>query len=167
METNTDKSESTQPEKSAQTASGTTKKGGFMGFIKKYPIIFTALMGLLAVTIVYFFKDYQAKNQKAVIEKRATEQLEQNNHELLMLMCKPLVWSIRAEMLRGNLDQVNTFTSDLVKEKNFQFIHLVDPNGTIIVSTDKKMEGQSAIGFLDPALLGSDSVVFQHNTQIC
>lgn len=136
-----------------------TKKQKAVSLIKKYPVITTALVGLIAVVAVYFWKDIQGNKQKAAIEQMAATQLKQNNETMLKLMAKPLVWSIRAEMLRGNMEQVNIFTSDLVKEKNFQFIYLVDPAGMIIVSTDKKMEGQPVGDMFAPALVQTDSVV--------
>lgn len=52
-------------------------------------------------------------------------------------MARPLVCSSRAEMLPGNLQQVNLFTVDLAKEQNFQFIYIVDKDCTIILPTDK------------------------------
>lgn len=141
------------------TTSETTQKRSFWQFIRKYPVFLTALLGILAVTAVYFWKDMQGRNQKAEVEKMATAQIEQNLHDMLRLMSKPLIWSIRSEMLRGNIEQVNIFTNDLVKEKNFQYIHLIDPDGNIIVSTDKKLEGQSANGMFDNSILQTDSVM--------
>lgn len=144
-----------------------SKKGSFSKFIKKHPVLFTALVGILAVVIVYFWKDIEGNRRSAKIEKRANEQLQQNSEDMMKLVTKPLIWSIRSEMLRGNLEQVNLFTNELVKEKNFQFIHLIDPGGSIIVSTDKKLEGQSAIGMFDANLIQADSViVINNNTEM-
>lgn len=140
------------------SSGNTTKKQKTMSFIRKNPVLTTALIGILAVVAVYFWKDIQGKKQKAAIEEMAVAQLNQNSSSMLRLMAKPLVWSIRAEMLRGNMEQVNIFTSDLVKEKHFQFIHLIDPEGKIILSTDKKMEGQAVGNMFEPALLKTDSV---------
>lgn len=137
-----------------------TEKGFSLStFIKKYPVLAAIICGLIAVAIVYFWKDIQMKKAKGEITRKADEQLLQNNQDMLKLMCKPLVWSIRSEMLRGNMEQVNVFTTDLVKEKNFQFIHIVDPAGTIIVSTDKKLEGQPAEGKIDALALTTDSIM--------
>jgi hypothetical protein len=91
-------------------------------FIKKHPVIFTIILALIALACVYYWKNYQARKQKEAIENIATVQLMQNNVEMLKLLSKPLVWSIRSEMLRGNLEQVNIYTNDMVKEKNFRFI---------------------------------------------
>ncbi len=140
-----------------------TKKEKTMSFIRKNPVITTALVGILAVVAVYFWKDIQGGREKVAIEKMATAQLNEKNQTMLKLLAKPLVWSIRAEMLRGNMEQVNIFTTDLVKEKNFQFIYMIDPDGKIIASTDKKLEGQTVAGMFDAALLKTDSVIVVNN----
>ena len=132
-------------------------------FIKKHPVVFTIIIALIAIVCVYFWKGYQAKKQKALIENLATEQLMQNNIEMLKLLSKPLIWSIRSEMLRGNLEQVNIYTNDMVKEKNFNFIYLVSPGDSILISTDKKFQGQSAKGMFEDELLKTDSLVAVNN----
>lgn len=127
-------------------------------FIKKYPVLVTILIAIVAILIVYYWKDAKAKKEKAAVVAMASEQLVQNNRHMLKLLCKPLVWSIRSEMLRGNLEQVDIYTSDLVKEKNFQFIYIVDPQGQILISTNKKLQGRPASGILADSLLLKDSV---------
>ena len=128
-------------------------------FIRRNPVLFTALMGLLAVVIVYFWKDWQSKSKVAAIEKMATEQLMGKSEELLKLAAKPFVWSIRAEMLRENMDQVNSYTKEMVREKNFQIIYLIDPQGKIVISTDKKLEGLSANSMFEAGMLQTDSIM--------
>lgn len=154
---NTEVAEDTTAKNSQQEQQ--TKKEKAVSFVKRNPVLTTALIGIIAVVAVYFWKDIQGSKQKTALEEMAVAQLRQNNETMLKLMAKPLVWSIRAEMLRGNMEQVNIFTSDLVKEKNFQFIYMIDPEGKIIVSTDKKLEGQLAGSMFESSLLQTDSVV--------
>jgi hypothetical protein len=85
----------------------------------------------------------------------------ESKQEMLVLFCKPLVWSVRSELLRRNLEQVDVLISDLVKEKNMESIHLVDPSGVLFLSTDKKLEGQPAGDGLDKNLLTTDSITVQ------
>lgn len=62
-------------------------------------------------------------------------------------------WAVRGEMLRENMDQVNQYFMNLVKEPGFRKIQLVDiNNSTVIISTDKKDEG-SAVS--DTAILNA------------
>lgn len=132
-------------------------------FIKKHPVVITIIVAIIVISCVYFWKDYKAKKQKEMIENMATVQLMQNNVEMLKLLSKPLIWSIRSEMLRGNLEQVNIYTNDMVKEKNFQFIYLISPGDSMLISTDKKFQGQSAKGMFEENLLNTDSLVAVNN----
>lgn len=144
------------PEKGIDEISNTAKT--FSGFVKRNPVLFTILVALVALVSVYFWKDTEGKNKRRVVEKMASEQLLQINVDMLKLMAKPLIWSIRSEMLRGNMDQVNIYTKELVQEKNFQYVHIVEPGGKILISTNKKLEGQPAAGILEASLLQTDSV---------
>lgn len=137
----------------------TTPKGDKRGFIRKHPVITTILIALLALVVVYFWKDMQGKRERKAVIEQATLQLQNTNKEMLVLLCKPLVWNIRVELLRENQEQVVLFTNDMVKEKNLESIHLIKPSGEFLVSTNKKLEGQSAAGIFDTALLDSDSTI--------
>lgn len=129
------------------------------GFFRRNPVLTTALIGILAVAIVYFWKDMERKRKVASIQKMATEQMVQNSEDMLKLATKPFVWSVRAEMLRENMDQVNNYFKEMVREKNFELIYLVNPDQKIIVSTDKKLEGQSANELFDPTVFQTDSII--------
>jgi hypothetical protein len=54
---------------------------------------------------------------------------------------------------------------DLVKEKNFQFIHLIAPDGYVLLSTNKSLEGKLIGNNVEPTLLlvRSEMVVIQIN----
>ncbi len=141
------------------TSTDTSSKAEKRGFIKKYPVITAVLIALLALVIVYLWKDMQGKRERKAVIEQATIQLQNTNKEMLVLLCKPLVWNIRAELLRENLEQVVLFTNDMVKEKNLEAIHLIKPSGEFMLSTNKKLEGQLAAGVFDADILDSDSTL--------
>jgi len=124
------------------TTSDVKKPSAFSRFVKKHPVVVAILCGLLAVVAVYFWKEVEGNMKRKAVVEAATIQLQDTNKSMLKLFCKPLVWNVRSEMLRGNMEQVNLLISDLVKENHFQFIYLVDLNGKVMLSTNKKMEGQ-------------------------
>ena len=131
-------------QKNAETEvdSDNEKKSSFLLFIKKNPVLVTVFIGIFAVLVVYFWKDIEGNRQQKEIIKTATLQLEEKNQEMLKLLSRPLVWGIRSEMLRGNMEQVNMFTTEMVRQPNFQYILLIEPDGNTLISTDKRMEGQ-------------------------
>jgi Tfp pilus assembly protein PilZ len=130
------------PGKSPKDNSKPIEKFSFWRMIIKHSTVSVLLLSVLALTVVYIWKESQNERQKSVILKAATLQLETNQQDLLKIMAKPLVWDIRSEMLRGNMEQVNLLITDLVKEKNFRYIHLIAANGNVILSTNKELEGK-------------------------
>lgn len=129
------------------------KKSSFMGLVKKHPTIAALLLGLIAIFIVILKKNAEITSQKALITKQAEAQIETHQAELLKLIAKPMVWSIRAEMLRMNLEQVNLLISEIVKEGNFIYIHIIQPDGNVLLSTNKKLEGQQIGTAFEESLL--------------
>ncbi len=99
---------------------------------------------LLAGLIFYFYKAYEIKGIKESLIVQADSLIINQNKRALMLTAKPLVWAIRGEMLRNNLDEINILTTDLVKEKSILDISLLNASGIIINSTNKKLEGSVA-----------------------
>lgn len=99
---------------------------------------------ILAGVIIYFYKNYQLKHQREELVEKADSVIISQNNQLLYLTAKPLVWALRGEMLRNNLDEINILTSDLVKTKSIQDINLLNKDGLIINSTNKKLEGTFA-----------------------
>ncbi|MFU8842421.1 MAG: hypothetical protein ACNA7V_01290 [Bacteroidales bacterium] len=127
--------------------------------LKKRPVLTTIIICLIALVIIYLWKDLQGKRVRDTVMKAATEQIGARQQEMLLLLAKPLVWSIRAEMLRGNMEQVNILMIDIVKENNFQYLHLVEPDGIILLSTNKRIEGQAAGDEIDSELLSVEMPV--------
>jgi hypothetical protein len=140
-------------------------KTSFFELLKKHSNLFIAIVGVLIMFIIYFGKDYENRKEKLWMVQRATSQLDATNQEMLKLMTKPLVWSIRADMLRRNSEQINLLILDLVKEKNFQFIHIIAPDGYVLLSTNKGLEGKLIGGNVDSVLLlvRSEMVVIEIN----
>ena len=80
------------------------------------------------------------KNKEMVSKTKSL--IRENDSSNVKLIMKPLVWSIRGEMLRDNLEQVGQYLNHMVKEKNFELLMIVSPDGSVLLSTDKKTEGK-------------------------
>lgn len=93
---------------------------------------------------LYFYQSYQLSHLKKDLTAQADSALVNQNQTMLKMSAKPLVWAIRSEMLRNNLDEINVFNTDLVKEENVVEVTLLNGVGNIINSTDKKLEGTMA-----------------------
>ena len=52
-----------------------------------------------------------------------------------------LAWAVRGEMIRGNLDQVDQFFTEIVKLPGTERVLLADASGTVRVATDRRHLG--------------------------
>lgn len=119
----------------------------FKAWAKKFYSILLMII-VLALTVglgyqsVRLIQVTKAKEKERVlIQENVREVLLAKSKESLMLTMKPLVWAIRAEMIRENMDQTNQYVNELVKVRNFNLVMVVGTDGNILVASDKKLEG--------------------------
>ena len=133
---------------------------------KRNTMLIAALVILALFAGLWIWKSVQISNIKKdsaerqqALKQRADEVLMEAEMKYMKLIAKPYVWAIRTEMMRGNIDAVNLYANDMVKEKNFQSIMVADDKGTIISSTDKKLEGKDFSSVGKSAYLTTDSTI--------
>lgn len=120
-------------------------------------LLFAALWIWKAVEIKNLKKENEKK--ESLLKQKANELLLQSDYRYLKLLAKPYVWAIRTEMMNGNIEAVNLYANDMVKEKNFQTITVVDDKGMVISSTNKKLEGKAYTSVGNAAYLSNDSTL--------
>jgi hypothetical protein len=113
---------------------------------KKYFYVIFIL--LVALGGMYIWKTMAVKNVGQEQESRRLQWVEithqtvaKNTRQFLRLAAIPLVWAIRSEMLKENYEQINEFLVQFVKEPHIRQILVAKIDGTVVVATDKKMEG--------------------------
>lgn len=118
-------------------------------------MLITIAVAIVLLAVLWIWKSVEisnvekkAENDRQALKEAAIKQIILAHEMHLKLLAKPYVWAIRSEMMQGNIDQVNLFANDLVKEQNFQRIAVANDKGLIVSSTNKKDEGQpfSTIG---------------------
>lgn len=89
-------------------------------------------------------KQIEEENIKSVesIKLSAENALVKEKIVGLTVLSKAYVWAIRKEMINENIQQVNLYANDMVKEQNFKSIMVCNTNGYIISSSDKRLEGK-------------------------
>jgi hypothetical protein len=129
--------------------------------------IITIGVALVLILVIWIWKTIEINKVKKIaaqdqqtLSETASRQIVQSNEEYLRLLAKPIVWSMRSEMMQGNLSQINLYINDLVKEKNFQRIAIANEKGIVISSTDKKDEGQPF------SVLASETALSRDNTNV-
>ena len=99
------------------------------------------VMALLAGGI--FLERYLGEQKLQEYRSHSGSRYADIQRQDLRLFAIPLAWSVRKELMRNNFDQIDEYFSELIKRKEFVIIMLVDPFGTIKVSSDRKLLGSS------------------------
>lgn len=113
---------------------------------KKFFYIIAALAVLLIG--MYAWKAIAIKNIQKANESQRLQLVEKHQQDVtektryfLNLTTTPFVWAIRKEMLKENYEQINEYLIQFVKNPRIKQIIVVKSDGTVAVSTDKKLEG--------------------------
>ncbi len=132
----------------------------------KKSILILIFIGIALIAGIWIWKEMQLRSLQKETDKHSTEikkqyaqlMLEMQSQDLRAII-KPLVWAVRAEMLKNNLNDINFYINELVKEQGFQFIVITDDKNLIISSTNKKWEGKpfETVGLTSD--LSSDSTI--------
>jgi|GEM_PF-1116826 len=125
---------------------------------------------LLALPIIYFWKNYEINklndthnSQIADIKAIADSTINKNTKKSLIHLSKAYVWAIRKEMMNKNIEQLNLYANDMVKEKNFQNIMICNDKGIIISATNKKYEGKHLGNIMDAIYLQANETTINFN----
>jgi hypothetical protein len=125
---------------------------------------------VLAALSVYVWKTIavrglEARLAAARVESSSAQRqaLTTQARDLLRLTARPLAWSVRAEMLRGNLGQVDDYFRELVHERGVSSLILVDKDGRIALATNRKLEMQPAASVISKALLEAPEVASEES----
>ncbi len=111
-------------------------------------------------------KEFEA--EKTMLIQQAQELFQINSEKHLELMMKTFVWAVRGEMIRGNQEQANQYFKQLVKADKIEEVTLVDKKGQILITTNKKNEGnQLATDYADDVMKVEELTIFnQGNRQV-
>ncbi|MBU4267504.1 MAG: hypothetical protein KJ808_01440 [Acidobacteria bacterium] len=113
---------------------------------KKYFYVIAVL--LVALSGMYLWKtfseqDVQKKQevQRQQLVEKYQKTITEKTRYFLRLATTPFVWAIRKEMLRENYEQINEYLLQFIKEPHIRRILVAKSDGTVVVATDKKLEG--------------------------
>lgn len=98
------------------------------------------------------------RNQLSTTQRQA---LDMQARDLLRLAARPLAWAVRAELLRGNVGQVDDYFREFVRERGVTSVLLVGPEGKILLASNRKLETQAADGTVSKALLEAPDVTIE------
>lgn len=143
MTTETKESPETATAGKAVTGKPAPKKSLIRALFRNWRLVGILLLVLFAAG-TYLWKDFAVKRAKAAVAERATEVIGEQTKASLRLAAIPLVWAVRSEMMRGNMEQVNEYLNQFVKEPNMRELAVAAADGRIVAATDKRREGAPA-----------------------
>jgi hypothetical protein len=98
------------------------------------------------------------QNQLATTQRQA---LNVQARDMLRIAARPLAWAVRAELLRGNVGQVDDYFREFVRERGVNSVLLVGPDGKILLATNRKLETQAADAFVSKTVLETPDVTIE------
>ncbi|RMH22848.1 MAG: hypothetical protein D6698_00435 [Gammaproteobacteria bacterium] len=144
-------------------------KSSLADHIKQFKWFYTVI-GVLLLLVIFLFvwQSMTARQHAKELEQTKTHYEEEmklaldlNAQRQLTLMMKTFVWAVRSSMIRDNLDEVDQYFRQLVQEEHISEIVLANEEGTVLVATNKKHEGQPFAEIYPEALLKPDDIHFE------
>ena len=134
-------------EKELSETAKNKKPGKLLGFILRHKMVFTLLLIIVAILVYHMIRINSLESEYSVrtgtLKKEYALQIDSMKIANLQQTIKVFSWAVRSELNRSNFEEVNQFFLTFVREKDIRMINLINPeNGEIILSTDKKNEGQ-------------------------
>lgn len=135
-----------------------TTPPGWKQFIWKH--LLTILFALAAISVLFWgwfsmrSLKAQFQEEQALLRDSFETRIDTLQLEGMELTAKVLSWAIRSEVSRENIEQVNQFFLQFIKDAHVSKAQYIDAEtGAILISTDKKDEGTT---ILNPMVLKAE-----------
>ncbi|HPI31217.1 MAG TPA: hypothetical protein PLB59_10510 [Bacteroidales bacterium] len=155
--------ENKTPEPATPAAEQPTKKG-----LSAQTIVIIIILALMIIIplVIFLWKQAEIKSLKKNHEARITEittqannTIMENNRKNIETLTRVFTWAVRSEMLRQNMEQIDTYMTDLVKTEGMHHISVINSEGIVVRSTNKKYEGVVYPGPIAKELSGITEVI--------
>lgn len=90
-------------------------------------------------------------------EKKWKAEAAALNELWLARMAQPYVWSIRKEIMNGNMAEVDLYGNELVKDGVFADVIVAGKDGKIVSATNKRFQGAAFSAYAASDLLNIDT----------
>ena len=134
---------------------------------------YSVLVLLLCALGLYVWKELAIQNlevemedQRIEMEKERQDALDARTRTMLHLAARPLAWAVRAEMMQGNLNQIDDYFRDFVREEGVQSIFLIDKENKVVLATNRKLETQPADQVVSQAIQNAESVLVEKSDSV-
>ncbi|MEN6371127.1 MAG: hypothetical protein ABFD64_03855 [Armatimonadota bacterium] len=119
----------------------------------RWPLYFIGVL-ILAGLVLYGVMFWQT----ATIKSRARDMIQSEIRSKGEAIAETIAVTSRDDIKNGNFDKLQEYFSDLVKQKDIQYIIVMQPNGQAIVHTNTRYRGTRLIDELSQKALEITSV---------
>ena len=95
---------------------------------------------VIAVSKVESDMAKKLENERLLITQQAREYADKQYIKEEERFGQVLSWAVRGELIRNNIDQIDQYLSEIVKMKDTERVVLINDEGQLVVSTDKRLE---------------------------
>jgi hypothetical protein len=96
--------------------------------------------------------------QKLVAGPGDCEILRQRNDEAHLHFATAFAWAVRSALMRSNVDQIDLYFTQLLKNRAVDLAVLADRRGKVVASTEKHLRGVRFSNHFPPAILSEEEV---------
>lgn len=100
----------------------------------------------------------QFAREKAELIARVEATLEEHDETMHVFAGTLLAWAVRGELIRNNLDQIDQFFGELIRNERVRLVLLAGADGLIRLATDRKLQGAPFGDHFPAALLTEPGV---------
>ena len=129
-------------------------------------LLISVLLVISAVAALWIGKQIELRNlrnesaeMQQRLERDTKQEIIQSHEHHLRLFAKSFSWAVRTEMMSNNVNQINLYAKEMIKEKNILSIMVLNATGKIICSTNQKWEGRDFSTIGNASYLQSDSTI--------
>jgi hypothetical protein len=83
----------------------------------------------------------QLASEKSAVLAQARDAIARNSEAAHLMFGSALAWAVRGEMIRANLDQIDQFFDQLVRNERIRVVLLAGTDGKILLASDRKLQG--------------------------
>ncbi len=101
----------------------------------------------------------QLAREKTELVARAETTLASRDEIMQVYAGTLLAWAVRGELIRNNLDQIDQFFNELIRNERVRGVFLAGADGVVRLASDRKLQGVAFADHFPAALLAEPAVV--------
>jgi hypothetical protein len=103
----------------------------------------------------------QLEQESKSLIKKAREYADSQYNKEEERFGQVLAWAVRDQLIRNNLDQIDQYLSELVKMKDTERAVLINNDGKLLASTDKRLVTEDASNLYPQDVLDSQTITIK------